>query len=296
LTFSALLLVLGSAVLHAGWSAAIKSSRDPLCFNLLQVGAHLLLLTLLLPWIDLREVPPAAWRFLAATGIAHGGYFYWMSRAYEQGDLTLVYPIARSTPAFLPLLAVPLLGDPITPAGAAGIAIVVGGMWLVPIGAGFRWAAFRAPGAGYAYLTLAATVAYSFCDKGAMVALTRAPWTSPVPRAVFYCLAIGSASALVFAPLVVRRRGWTTVRAVGRKEAARAAAAALVSLLSYGMILESLRSAPVSYVVAVRQSSVLFALVLGVTWLGERPDRLRLVGAVATVLGVVLIALAGEAP
>jgi len=293
-TFSALLLVLGSSVLHAGWSAAIKSSRDPLCFNLLQVAADLLLLALVLPWIDLREVPLAAWRFLAATSVAHGGYFYWMSRAYEHGDLTLVYPIARSTPAFLPLLAVPLLGDVISPAGAAGIAVVVGGMWLVQIGTGFRWAAFRAPGAAYAYLTLAATVAYSLCDKGAMAALAQAPWTSPIPRAVFYCLAIGSASALVFAPLAVRRRGWGSLLAARRSEAARAAAASLVSLAGYGMILEALRSAPVSYVVAVRQSSVLFALLLGVVWLGERPDRPRVLGAVATVFGVLLIAWAGE--
>ena len=125
MTITALLLVLASAFLHAGWSAAIKDSRDPLTFNLLQLVTPIAVLAALLPWLDFGEIPPTAWKLLAATSFAHGGYFYWMSRAYEHGDLTLVYPICRSTPAFLPLVAVPLLGESISPAGALGIAIVV---------------------------------------------------------------------------------------------------------------------------------------------------------------------------
>lgn len=295
MTATALLLVLSSAVLHAGWSAVIKSSRDPLCFNLLQLATQAVILAAILPWLDLARVPSSAWRFLAATSIAHAGYFYWMSRAYEHGDLTLVYPIARSTPAFLPVLAVLLLGDSISPAGAAGIAVVVGGMWLVQIGTdGLRWRSLAASGTRYAYLTLAATVAYSLCDKGAMTVLSQAPWTSPVPRSVFYCLTISCTSAVAFAPLAIRRRTARTILALVRTEGARAAAASVASLIGYSLTLEALRWAPVSYVVAVRQTSVLFALLLGVLWLGERPERPRLLGACATVLGVMLIALAGE--
>jgi drug/metabolite transporter (DMT)-like permease len=61
--------------------------------------------------------------------------------------------------------------------------------------------------------------------------------------------------------------------------------------VSYALILQALRTAPVSYVTAVRQTSVLFAVILGTTWLLERPGRLRLIGAAATVAGVALIAL-----
>ena len=57
-----------------------------------------------------------------------------------------------------------------------------------------------------------------------------------------------------------------------------------------GLILEALRTAPVSYVVAIRQTSVIFAVILAVGWLGERPSRLRVLGSLATVLGVALIA------
>jgi drug/metabolite transporter (DMT)-like permease len=292
LTIAALLLVLASAFLHAAWSAAIKGSRDPLIFTLLQLVAPSAILAALLPWLDVGEIPPAAWKLLAATSFAHGSYFYWMSHAYEHGDLTLVYPICRSTPAFLPFIAVPLLGESISPAGALGIAIVVGGMWLVQVGQGFGWSAFASRGARFAYLTLAATVAYSLFDKGAMASLAAAPWSSPVPRSLFYCLALCPVTALVYAPLVLYRRGGRAVLAAAPCELGRATLAALVSLASYSLILKAFETAPVSYVVAVRQTSVIFALLLGVTWLRERPGRTRIAGALATVAGVALIALA----
>ncbi len=284
-------LVLCSALLHAWWSVAIKSSGDPLVFNLMQEVAPLGFALALLPLLDLSQVPTAAWRLLCVSGVAHGLYFYWMSRAYEHGDLTLVYPIARSTPAFMPLVAIPLLGESISLGGALGIATVVAGMWLVYAGPGLGRAAFASPAARYASLTLAATVAYSLLDKGAMGELAAAPWTSPVPRAAFYCLALSAASAVVFAPLVIATRGLRALRATGRGVLAPATAAAAISFASYALVLKALETAPVSYVVAARQTSVLFALALGVARLRESPGRSRVIGAAATVLGVALIAL-----
>ena len=295
MTAPELALVLTSALLHAVWSASIKSSRDPLVFNLLQLATPVALLIALLPWIDFGEVPRAAWAWLAAASAAHGAYFYWMSRAYESGDLTLVYPIARSTPAFLPFIAVPLFGESITPLGALGIAIVVAGMWSVQASQGLHRAAFAGPAGRHAILTLAATVAYSLFDKGGMSALAEADWTSEIPRSLFYCVLISCTSAAIFAPLVIRQRGLREIASAASDEFWRATAASTVSLLGYALILKTLETASVSYVVAVRQSSVLFALLLGVLWLRERPGRIRVIGASATVVGVALIALADGA-
>jgi drug/metabolite transporter (DMT)-like permease len=223
-----------------------------------------------------------------------------MSRAYEQGELTLVYPIARSTPALLPFVAVPLLGERITAGGALGIATVVGGMWLVQAGTaspqgigGLRSRAFAEPAVRYALLTLATTVGYSLLDKRAMVELAAHPWTSAIPRALAWNLLLWSASGSLFAVLVVRRRGAREILAAARKDLAAPTLAALVSLAGYSLVLEALATAPASYVVAVRQSSVLFALLLGVLHLRERPGRPRILGALATVAGVALIALSG---
>jgi drug/metabolite transporter (DMT)-like permease len=289
----ALALVLVSALLHGWWSVSIKASGDPLLFNALQFLAPLAATLAVLPLVDLAEVPPLAWACLAATSFFHTAYFWWMSRAFEHGELALVYPITRSTPAFLPLVAVPLLGERLTATGALGIATVVAGLWLVQAGSGLRWRALAEPAARYAYLTLAATVGYSLLDKRAMAEFAAHAWTSPVPRALFSNLLLTSASGLALAALVARRRGAAALVAAARTDLAGPTRAALVSLASYTLLLQALASAPASYVVAARQTSVLFALLLGAIQLRERPGRPRVLGAAATVVGVALIALYG---
>jgi drug/metabolite transporter (DMT)-like permease len=284
-------LVLVSAFLHAVWSASIKGSRDPLTFSAMQQVTSFLGIAVLLLGCDLREIPAPLWRVLAATGVAHALYLYWMGRAYERGELTVVYPIVRSTPALLPFLAVAWLGETVSPGGAVGIAITVVGVWLVHTQGDLRRKAFVTPGAGFAYLSLLATVAYSLLDKRAMAIFEPAPWSGPLPRSIVYFFLIAIAHGVVFLPLALRRipRGtWRTLRA---DEWGTAFLATLISLGSYGLILEAYRRAPASYVVAVRQVSVLFAVGIAAAFLRERPSRPRILGAAATVAGVALIAL-----
>jgi len=290
LSATALALVLASAFLHAVWSVAIKQSGDPLCFNLLQSWVAALGLALAAAWIPWTAISSEVWLLLALTGPTHALYLYWMSRAYEHGDLSLVYPIARSTPAFLPLVAVPLFGESLRPLGVLGIAVVVAGIWLVHIGPGPRRGSLSGPATHFAYLTLLATIAYSLIDKAAMADLSAGPWPSPLPRAIAYSLLLFVSHALSFAPLVLATRGASALRAAARAELGRATAAAAVSFAGYTLILRAFETAPVSYVVAVRQSSVVFAVGLGVLWLREEPGRSRVVGALVTVVGVVLIA------
>jgi len=285
-------LVVLSALLHAGWSASIKGSKSPLGFNLLQLLPTIAAACILPIWVDVAEIPPRVWAITAGTGLCHGLYFYWLSRCLALGELSVVYPIARSAPAFLPLVAIPLLGESISPVGAAGIAVVVAGMVAIQVdGArGLGLGRMTAPGSGYASLTLAASVGYSLCDKAAMARLGAAPWSSPIPPAIVYYVLLCNAGALVFAPIALRRIAPREVAALARTELRPALLASLVSFASYGLILQALRTAPVSYVVATRQTSVLFAIAIGAVRWRERPSRLRLVGALATVAGVALVA------
>jgi len=287
-------LVLASALLHALWSVSIKGSRDPLVFNLLQQVSIVGVAALALPFINLSEIPTEVWRWLALTGVTHSLYFYWMSRAFEYGDITLVYPIARSAPAFLPLIAIPLFGESISTGGAAGIVIVVAGLWLVHASRGLRSSALTGPAARFAYLTLLSTIVYSLADKGAMAELAQAPWSSPIPRALAYCILLSLASSVLFSILALRRVGVARVVAATRTQLGPATAASINSLIGYGLILKAMETAPASYVVAVRQISVLFVMLLGAVTLRERPGPVRVLGGASTVAGVVLIALYGN--
>ena len=287
-----LAIVLLSALLHAGWSIAIKDSQDGLVFNLLQIPIAAVVALGLLAAVELSEIPDALWPILATTGIAHGLYLYWLTRALAEADISLVYPIARSTPAFMPLVAIPLLGEQLSWLGLLGVATVVAGLWLVNLGRGLKRRVFFQPGIAFAFLTLATTLAYGLLDKAAMVELDAAPWTSPIPRPIFYFFMLSLASGFVYVPLCLMRTSGEAVRRIARAEWPKILLAVVMGVAGYGLILEALRTAPASYVVAVRQASVLFVLVLSVRQLGERPGRPRILGAAFTVAGVALIAIA----
>jgi len=296
----AVALVLLSAALHAGWSLAIKGSRDPLAFNVLQAVGPMLVGGAAVAGSTLGPsgllLPASFWWGLAVTSAAHALYFFWMTLAYERTDLSVAYPIIRSTPALLPLVALPVLGEVPTALGALGIAVTVAGMWLVH-GAGRPGLdALLRPGTGYAYLTLSMTVAYSLADKWVMADLDAVSWESAWPRALFFLLAIELGCGVLFVPLALRHMGGAALprlRACARAELPTALGAMAISAASYGLILEALRSAPAGYVVAVRQASVVFVLLGSLAWLREPVTRPRALGALATVAGVALVGLRG---
>jgi drug/metabolite transporter (DMT)-like permease len=273
------------------WSASIKGSPSPLAFNLIGGVFVGVLLAALLPMFRIGEIPAPVWRLLAATSVAHAVYLYWMSLAFERAPLSVAYPIVRSTPALLPFFAFLWLGERVSPGGALGIAITVAGVWLVHTQGDLRWRAFVAPGLGFAYLTLLATVAYSLIDKRAMALLEATPWSGPLPRPLAYFVLLTAGHSVVFSALAARRVSMQALRESWRRERGRAAFAVAIGLVGYGLILEAYRRAPASYVVAVRQASVLFAVAISARYLGEQPSRVRVVGALATVFGVALIAL-----
>jgi uncharacterized membrane protein len=286
-----LALVLASALLHAIWSAAIKGAKSPLAFGTAQHLVTAPFAALALFAIDLGDLSPRVWALLACTGVAHGLYQYWMSQAYARAELSRVYPIVRSTPALLPLVAVPL-GEVLTPFGVLGIAIVVAGVWLV-YAEGVAVRRVLAPDLVYAWLTLGATVGYSLFDKLAMAELGAVQWHGALPPALAWYALIMLASAPVLLPLALRGVGARALVAATREGARNIALATLIGLIGYGLILHVLRTAPASYVVAVRQISVLFAVAIAMRFLGERPSARRLAGAALTVVGVATIAVAG---
>jgi drug/metabolite transporter (DMT)-like permease len=290
-TGTELSLVLVSAALHSVWSVSIKESRDPVLFNWLQMLSGAVVAIVLFAAVpEARSLETPFWGLVVAAGVFHAFYMFWLGRALREGELSLVYPIARSTPVFLPFLAVPLLGERISLPGALGITTVVAGMWLVQTQGHMRRSALRSPAVLFALLTLLATVGYGLTDKAGMSLLHEAVWEAPIGRAVFFFFATTFAGTIFLTPFALRGAA-QPVGAVLRAEGGRALAAMAISLASYSLVLEVLRTAQASYVVAVRQSSVLFAVALSWVWLGERPSRARVLGSVVIFAGVALVGL-----
>ena len=186
-----------------------------------------------------------------------------------------------------------MLGDALTPLGVVGIAVVVGGVWLVHGGEGGVRAALRTPGVGWAWLTLFSTVGYSLADKAGVSLLSNDAWSGPLPPALGWFALSGIVFPLLFLPIAAHEVPRDVLRASFRRDWPRAAGAVAMSFVGYGSILYAYQTAPASYVVAVRQMSVLFAVGIAMFFLGERPSARRIAGSAATVSGVALIAWGG---
>ncbi|HBE29035.1 MAG TPA: hypothetical protein DDW25_09125, partial [Ktedonobacter sp.] len=124
---TALGLLLLAAVLHAIWNLLVKNARQKQVFTwwALAVGAVFFAPLLLLT----RVFPIQVWPLVICSGLVEAVYYITLTRAYEHGDFSLVYPMARGTaPAFLVLWAVLFLGERPRPAGFAGLTLLVLGL------------------------------------------------------------------------------------------------------------------------------------------------------------------------
>lgn len=277
---AAVLLVLGAAACHTAWNLVFKSQADRAGVSLgaLIVGVVLLLPVLLV--YPVREVSPEAWALILLSGVFETAYVVGLTAAYQAGDLSLVYPIARGTPALVVVpLSIALLGERLTATGLLGIMLVVIGIF-----AAHRPG--RTPAGGdagravvLALLTGLAISGYSFVNKLGVKIV-------PVP---LYAMLVFAVDAVLLA-VVLRARGplrWPLARG-------RWTAPVTIGVLMTGAylgVLGAMTLAPLAYVVAAREVSIVMTTAAGVLLLGERASWRRLGGAALIFGGLVAIAL-----
>jgi multidrug transporter EmrE-like cation transporter len=281
LSLGALLLVACAAGLHAGWNAMAKRGGDPVVFLWL---ATLASTTLLLPaglWMLAAEgVSTAAVPFVIATIVVHAGYFYALGRSYAAGAYSLVYPVARGLGvALVPILALAVFDERLSPLGSIGVALVVAGIvTLHALTAGP--AALRLDRRVLWPVVTGLTIAsYSLIDKAGVARI------NPIP----YLLLMEGGCALLGLPLLALR-GTAVRRELGGWR--RIVLAAGMSALAYALVLFAFRLSKTGYVVAARELSIVLSAVIGSLWLREGRLAPRLAGAGVVLAGVLCIALA----
>lgn len=281
--------MLVSAVVHVGWNALLKSSRDPRAFALLKGTVILLFAVAAAPWIPIERIPADVWPMILASAVIHTAYIISLSAAYESGDISFVYPIVRSSPALVPIAAWFLIGERLSLQGIAGIGIVVAGILALqkrPSTGGLL-----RPDLVWALVCLLTVVGYTLVDKTGMVRLSAAEsipaiWRGPTYFALEHALSYVLFWAWTFA------RGLPPVRETVRREGVRIVVAAFGLTLSYSLILHVLQTEEASYVVTLRQSSVVMAVLAGVFWFREGQAAYRIAVAVAMIAGFYLVATA----
>jgi drug/metabolite transporter (DMT)-like permease len=283
-----------AAVLHALWNILLKGSEDPLATAARAMGWGLLVATPLAAatwWLNGRPaVPPQVWALAGASALAELLYFIFLSAAYRRGDLSTVYPVARGT---APLIAVAIglvvLGERLQPVGYAGIALLIGGIWLV------RRPARSGSAVGFALLTGIAIATYSAIDRVGVQAVSPwlygwAVWTFTFVLLQIWVRGSGVLGRQRSDPLASSAAA-AEARS-GHSEPRRAAVIGAALIGAWLLVLTALSLAPLAVVVPLRESAVVLVTGWGVLRLGEREGaRLRLLGALGIVIGVILVAI-----
>ncbi len=257
----------------------------------------MLLFTLIIALnFDLAEIPIDIWILIGLSGMIHFVYILGLSSAYEQGDISYVYPIVRSAPAFVPLIAYFIFAERISLRGGVGIAIVVFSVSTLllwgKIGKGKTVFSviFRKENA-WAFITLGTVVGYSIVDKAGMMSMRSVKELPDGMHAVVYFLLETSVCYVLYWSFMMRKRGiiqWS----VFKKEWVRIALAAVGTMTSYGLILHVMKSENLSYIVTLRQTSILFAVVIGWFYFRESHFKIRLLISLLMILGLYLTATA----
>jgi drug/metabolite transporter (DMT)-like permease len=281
----ALLLLIASAFLHTGWNYLVKRvvAKQIFTWWTLTMGCLFYIPLIWLHW----PIPPKIWFYAIASALGEAIFFISLVRAYEFGDFSLVYPVARgAAPAMLSIWTLIFLGEQPTPGGVAGLLTLIVGLTLVG-GASLimRRGSTRVSLHGlFSALLIAFWISvYSVID-GAAVRL----W---VPQG--YCGLILSLTALFLTPVIFSKHSPHDIFAVLRTNFFRIVAVAILMLVTYVFVLAAYQIAKVSYVAAIREMSVILAALAGWRLMGEEFGLIRTAGSILIFLGILCIAIAG---
>lgn len=274
---SVFLAVIAAAAMHAGWNALLKIRLDPFVAVATITGMCSLIALPIALWLG---PPPAiTWAWIAGSIVVHLAYYLTLTGAYRIADMGLVYPVARGgSPLITTLFSLVLLGERIGASGVAGVALLAGGILTIA----WRPRGEVAPRA----LLLAGTCALAIATYSVIDGMGARATGDPHLYSAWLFLVEGPC---VIAVALLRERPAALRPAL--HFLGPAAIGGAMSLSAYWITIWAMTRAPIGLVAAVRESSVLFAAVLAVVVLKERPDAKRIGGAVLVVAGLALIRL-----
>ena len=272
ITFAVLL----AALLHASWNAMIKGGGDVLLDTAAIVaGAGLVAL----PFLLVVPVPDvASWPYIGASVAIHIAYYYLMINAYRSGDLSLVYPLMRGVaPLITGLLGVVTLRELPGPLNWIGMLLISAGVVALALRTVHHTPSGRA--VGFALMNALVIAIYTIVD-GTGARLAGDAWS--------YIAWLFVLDALPFTAYMLARHRAEFIDALNRRRA-RGLVGGSLSAAAYAISVWAMTKAPVALVASLRETSVLFATLIGARLLHEKLTPRRWGGVIAVVLGVIAL-------
>ncbi len=276
-------VVLAAALLHATWNGMVKVGADPLTRLALVNATGMLSALALAPFVGLPA--PASWPYLFVSFVVHNVYYLVLLQAYRFGDLSQVYPVARgSAPLLVAAFAGPFAGEVLGLWGVAAVGLISAGILSLAL-AGRRLLAGGWRPVAYALATGFTISVYTVADGLGGRA------SANVLGYIVWLFIIDGMPLLLFTAAVKGRDFGAALRETWKP----GLFGGVIAFASYGMVIWAMSVAQLTYVSALRESSVIFAALIGVRFLGEPFGRVRLAAAVAVAAGAALLQIAGPA-
>jgi len=277
LDITVFLAVLGAAALHALWNAFVKGAVDKHVSMAAVVLGHAPIAAAVLFFVPAPD--PASWPYLLAGAALHTAYQLFLLASYRVGDLTQVYPIARGTaPMLVAGISVLVLGVELAPGEI--LAVITIGVGIMSLSVVRQSDGLRNPRAAQlAFATGCLIAGYSLIDglgaRQAGTALGFYGWLALV-------------NAILFSGIIAVTRPGVLTRLV--REGRRALVlGGTASFAAYALVIWAFTQAPIALVTALRETSIVFALLIGVFFLKERLDLPKLVSVAVTMLGAIIL-------
>lgn len=282
-------LVVLSAGMHAYWNYLLKKSEDTRVFIWLFLLGSMLIFFPFFIFFAPIDIPVSGWCCILTAGLVHALYLVSLSSAYEKGDLSLVYPLARSAPIIFVLIGAMLfLGEMPSEIGMAGMTLIILGCYALHLDSlralfpPLTLKSLNSKPSQLALLTAGFIALYSLIDRVGIEYV----------QIFGYIYLVFVFMFVFYTPFILIRRDKGEIKAEWASNRRNILIVAFLCFFTFFLVLIAMSLAKLSYVVALRQLSIIFSVVLGAWVLKEEHGDIRFMASVLIFAGAFLIAIA----
>jgi len=279
-------LILFSTVFHTAWNVLVKKSKDKDIFLMLSfwVGAVYFLIPSFI-YFFYNPFPAYGWLFIFGSGFVNALYFIFLSKAYTDGHISITYPIIRSSSIFVPIIAWVTIGEKISLWGGIGIAVIMLGVYTLNVDIkSFKKTVKNIATKSILFAFFAAffSALYSVIDKGAV---------SVINPLLYNALYTFFASSIFITIYILTKKKKKQILEEWHLNKKAILFIPILIFISYSFILFAFQFGKVSYIVSIRQFSIILTVFLGVKHFKEGFLTRKLIGSLFIIAGIIILSI-----
>ncbi len=273
-----ILIVLVAAAMHAGWNAIAKTGSDPfVSISLIGIFGGFATMTLL-PFVP--APPRELWPWIVASALVHTGYKLFLIQAYKAGDLSQVYPLARGTaPLIVTIFSIFFLNEVLGFFQIFGVIILVSGIWLMGVRGSATLGRLDGRAVFFAIATSMFIATYTIIDGLA---------GRIAPTVLTFLVYMSSIDGILMAVVFISVRGTSGLRQVAPFWR-QGLIGGIMSNTAFALSIWAMKSAPIALVAALRETSIIFAVLIARVVLKEKMTGWRIAAALLIATGIIFM-------